>query len=407
MSAAALNNPLRRPLETASDDETEDEDKQNSAKAESKDAEIAADELLVKKKARYARPFTEDILTLPDGLQRIYEEFPLTCKFRGRGSEAKDIKKLMSTYREWAFQLYPGLAFPDIVSRCEALGGKAKTRTTLEHLREQERDRYIVSAFCVIYFLVLLVCNFYSRFTPTHQNEVLGLPTTFSSETPDVSPNKSVRSTDMKNGALDSSFESRHWSEDEEEELVVVDAEQEAMWLQLEALSAAAAAAGGGAASGAAAAGGAANSAGTATTTSDVVASSATAPTTATERLRRSKVITDDDEEEEMGFDDEDEAAGDKDKSMDEQQADVSEEGAEKEEEEKEKGGLGGGVPAATEAATEAAEAQAEGEAEAEAASSSSRAQSVATLDGDAGGSGQHQHHLAVLEETLTSPEAL
>jgi hypothetical protein len=152
MSAAALNNPLRRPLETASDDETEDEDKQNSAKAESKDAEIAADELLVKKKARYARPFTEDILTLPDGLQRIYEEFPLTCKFRGRGSEAKDIKKLMSTYREWAFQLYPGLAFPDIVSRCEALGGKAKTRTTLEHLREQERDRYIVSAFCVIFF---------------------------------------------------------------------------------------------------------------------------------------------------------------------------------------------------------------------------------------------------------------
>ncbi|KAJ1430240.1 hypothetical protein B484DRAFT_361419 [Ochromonadaceae sp. CCMP2298] len=102
-----------------------------------------ADELVVKKVKRM-RPFTEDVLTLPDGLQRIHEEFPVSCRFRGRGSEANDVKKLMAMYREWAFQLHPGLSFGDVLSKCDALSGKPKTRACLQDLRDRERDRYIV-----------------------------------------------------------------------------------------------------------------------------------------------------------------------------------------------------------------------------------------------------------------------
>ncbi len=98
-------------------------------------------ELKVNKKAR--RKFDERILTNRDGLLRIYQEFPTACKFRGIGHEAQDAKLLINKYKEWAFQLYPNLAFPDMLSRCESLGGKAVVRAYSENLRERERCRYL------------------------------------------------------------------------------------------------------------------------------------------------------------------------------------------------------------------------------------------------------------------------
>lgn len=136
----------KRPLDSILlEDDSEAEDKKNAMPT--KEVELLAEELLQKKKVRYFKPFTEDILTLPDGLQRIYEEFPFPRNFRGKGYEQGDIKQLMSMYREWAFQLHPSLAFTDILNKCEALGSKGKTRITLQDLRERERDRYIVSNF--------------------------------------------------------------------------------------------------------------------------------------------------------------------------------------------------------------------------------------------------------------------
>ena len=161
-TTAASSSRLKRPLNTnPSDDDTEDEDDQQQARPtgpKDKSADIAAEaeELMVKKKVRHYKPFTEDVLTLPDGLQRIYEEFPVSCKFRGRGSEARDIKKLMTMYREWAFQLHPGLAFTDVLSKCEVLGNKGKTRSCMMNLRDRERDRYIVSSFYIMFVLKTL-----------------------------------------------------------------------------------------------------------------------------------------------------------------------------------------------------------------------------------------------------------
>lgn len=105
--------------------------------------EVHVEELLQKKRARRSKPFTEDILVSTDGLVRIYTEFPSMCGFQVRGFEAKYLKRLMARYREWAFQLHPGLAFTDVMQKCELLGAKGKTRACLQELRDNERNRFI------------------------------------------------------------------------------------------------------------------------------------------------------------------------------------------------------------------------------------------------------------------------
>lgn len=49
----------------------------------------------------------------------------------------------MVAYKEWGFQLYPGVAFEDLASRTEKLGGKARTRDVMQELRDTERDRVV------------------------------------------------------------------------------------------------------------------------------------------------------------------------------------------------------------------------------------------------------------------------
>lgn len=49
----------------------------------------------------------------------------------------------MIAYKEWGYQLFPGLAFEDLTDRIEKLGGKARTRDLMRELRDKERDRVI------------------------------------------------------------------------------------------------------------------------------------------------------------------------------------------------------------------------------------------------------------------------
>jgi hypothetical protein len=107
--------------------------------------EVASEELLKKKRKQMVKPFNEELLTNTDGLSRIYE-FSKKMKFRGRGHEVDDVKLLMKVYREWAFQLHPGLAFTDVLARCETLGSKARVRHHMSSLRDKERERYLVSS---------------------------------------------------------------------------------------------------------------------------------------------------------------------------------------------------------------------------------------------------------------------
>lgn len=111
-----------------------------------KTSEPAAEELLRTKRQRFNKPFTEDLLVGYEGMQRIYSEFPLHCQAKvPRGGEMNYLNRLLTRYKEWAFQLHPGLAFPDVVAKCEALGSKARVRNVLIQMRHSERDRYIVS----------------------------------------------------------------------------------------------------------------------------------------------------------------------------------------------------------------------------------------------------------------------
>lgn len=147
----------KTPLESVdlSDTDTEDESPVTLKKAENaKDSEAPQEELLKKKKPRVTRPLNEEMLMTPDGLLRIYEEFPSACRFHGRGSEAKDLKRLTTMYQEWAFQLHPGVAFPDFLIKCEQLGTKASSRVHLQGLRDRERDRYVVRGSAVELFAI-------------------------------------------------------------------------------------------------------------------------------------------------------------------------------------------------------------------------------------------------------------
>ncbi len=102
----------------------------------------AAEEQLKKKKVKKRRVFNENMLTSAAGLERMYEEFPDQCRLI-EGNEAASVANLMRKYKEWAFQLYPNLAFNDMMNRCQALGSKAHVRGYMDTLRERERHRYL------------------------------------------------------------------------------------------------------------------------------------------------------------------------------------------------------------------------------------------------------------------------
>ncbi|CAM9337708.1 unnamed protein product [Choristocarpus tenellus] len=98
-----------------------------------------------KQKRNKAPPFSDSNLVSEKGLLKIYQDFPSKCKYKGWGHEAEFLRGLMFNYKEWGYQLNPSLAFEDLTSRIEKLGGKARVRQLMGDLREKERDRYLAS----------------------------------------------------------------------------------------------------------------------------------------------------------------------------------------------------------------------------------------------------------------------
>lgn len=127
------------------DDDDDNSDNEVKLNINGEDKEKEEDEVKLENttRKRKGKPFNEDILTNKDGLQRVYEEFFDAVPFRGTGFEAQDIKKLMTVYKEWAFQLYPGLPCTDIYDKCQLLGSKGTTRSCIDDLRDRERTRYL------------------------------------------------------------------------------------------------------------------------------------------------------------------------------------------------------------------------------------------------------------------------
>lgn len=53
-------------------------------------------------------------------------------------SQKSDLRHLITGYREWAFALFPGLHFNDLLDRVENMGKKQQVASELMTLREQE-----------------------------------------------------------------------------------------------------------------------------------------------------------------------------------------------------------------------------------------------------------------------------
>ena len=95
------------------------------------------------KKRLQKRKFTEELLMSADGLKRIYREFPLSWKSRGRGNEAQDLTRLITLYKEWAYQLHAGISFPDVVKYAHKFGSRRVVKDACLDMREEERSRYM------------------------------------------------------------------------------------------------------------------------------------------------------------------------------------------------------------------------------------------------------------------------
>ncbi len=122
----------------------DDEDKALSSLADEAAADAAAAVAAGGKPKKHRPRFTENDVIGFNGIERVYATFSSLCPFRGEGHEAEDLHRLLRCYKEWAYQLFPHLAFEDLVDRMQKLSGKARVRQCLEGLREKERERYLV-----------------------------------------------------------------------------------------------------------------------------------------------------------------------------------------------------------------------------------------------------------------------
>jgi hypothetical protein len=95
-----------------------------------------------KNKTKRKLSLNAGILLSSDGLKKVYEEFPRSCKFRGKGYENQDLKNMISCYKYWAFMLLPGTAFTDFLLKCEQLGSSNEVKTAMNQYRQMEKEHF-------------------------------------------------------------------------------------------------------------------------------------------------------------------------------------------------------------------------------------------------------------------------
>ncbi|RHY26320.1 hypothetical protein DYB32_008049 [Aphanomyces invadans] len=100
------------------------------------------DESVPLKAKKKRATFSEQHLLGPKGFSLVYSSFP--THFNGavtNGNESEALRELITAYKEWAYELYPGLNFEDLVDRTEIIAKKATVSSYLSDLRQQERKR--------------------------------------------------------------------------------------------------------------------------------------------------------------------------------------------------------------------------------------------------------------------------
>eukprot|EP00002_Diphylleia_rotans_P018348 TRINITY_DN3556_c0_g1_i1.p1 TRINITY_DN3556_c0_g1~~TRINITY_DN3556_c0_g1_i1.p1 ORF type:complete len:270 (-),score=50.81 TRINITY_DN3556_c0_g1_i1:175-984(-) len=105
------------------------EDSLDALKKTTDDKEIKAIRV-VRKRAK----LTHEHLTSKDGLPRILKSCQ-KLSFKGVGHEKEDIKLLVRTYEEWGMQLFPRLAFTDLINQVRNMGRHRNVKEWVEWVK--------------------------------------------------------------------------------------------------------------------------------------------------------------------------------------------------------------------------------------------------------------------------------
>ena len=96
------------------------------------DAKLAR--TISKKRRTLPKVTAELLLDKEKGLQAVYKNFP-KLKFKGKGHETADLRRLLNKYAEWAHILLPEMEFADFTTKLEKVSGNWRVRSKLELLR--------------------------------------------------------------------------------------------------------------------------------------------------------------------------------------------------------------------------------------------------------------------------------
>ncbi|KAG6587147.1 TIMELESS-interacting protein [Phytophthora cinnamomi] len=81
----------------------------------------------------------ESHLVSAEGLKKVYRTFPYQVSADVSGREAQALASLVKMYKQWAFDLYPGLNLEDFVERAETLGKSHQVQGLMADLRDKEK----------------------------------------------------------------------------------------------------------------------------------------------------------------------------------------------------------------------------------------------------------------------------
>lgn len=85
----------------------------------------------------------ESHLVSAEGFQKVYRTFPYQVSSNVSGREASALSSLMTMYKQWAYDLYPGLNFEDFVDRTETLAKGHQVQSLMAEMREKERRKRV------------------------------------------------------------------------------------------------------------------------------------------------------------------------------------------------------------------------------------------------------------------------
>ncbi|CAI5740002.1 unnamed protein product [Peronospora farinosa] len=97
----------------------------------------AAGSAVVQKRRRNL--LRESHLVSAEGFKKVHRTFPYQVSGDVSGREAQALASLINMYKQWAFDLYPGLNIEDFIDRTETLGKGHQVQGLMTELREEER----------------------------------------------------------------------------------------------------------------------------------------------------------------------------------------------------------------------------------------------------------------------------